>query len=162
MPVTATNCACTALRRASRAVTHLYDMVLAPCGLKATQLIILRGIEDNGEIPQWLLAEQYAVSKETLSRRLSAMRRAGLVKARIGPKRGERLYTLTGEGRKLLNEATPHWQSAQSRLQEALGGTYDLLEAIRTLDRLTRAAQRGAFLRRPNGPVKITQKTTAA
>lgn len=43
--------ACILVRRASRAVTHLYDLVLAPTGLKATQFVLLRAIEQHGEIP---------------------------------------------------------------------------------------------------------------
>ena len=70
---------CAALRRASRAVTHLYDLVLSPTGLKVTQFIVLRAIAEKGEIAQWRLAEEHGIADETLSRRLATLRKSGLV-----------------------------------------------------------------------------------
>src|SRR5579872_1630326 len=37
-------CVCANLRRANRAVTHLFDLVLAPTQLRVTQFILLRAI----------------------------------------------------------------------------------------------------------------------
>lgn len=54
--IRSTICACTALRRANRTVCHLYDQVLAPTGLKATQFMILQVIAETGEIAQCDLA----------------------------------------------------------------------------------------------------------
>lgn len=113
---------CAALRRASRAVTHLYDLVLSPTGLKVTQLIVLRAIAENGEIAQWRLAERYGIAIETLSRRLATLRRLGLVTHRIGVTRpGERLYKPTPLGLQKLEEAIPYFDRAQERLATILG-----------------------------------------
>lgn len=73
-----------ALRRANRALTHLYDLVLLPTGLKATQVAILQFIKQCGEVAQWRLAEAFCLSEASLSRRLTTLRAAGLVAQRIG------------------------------------------------------------------------------
>jgi DNA-binding MarR family transcriptional regulator len=142
-------CACAALRRASRCVTQLYDLVLAPCGLKCTQFISLRAIDDAGEIAQYQFARQYAVAVETLSRRLGALRRKALVKVRTGTRHGEQIYSLTEEGKKLLNEARPYWERAQERLKTVLGeADWNLLFSI--TDRAADAALQAEKLRLRN------------
>ena len=113
---------CAALRRASRAVTHLYDLVLSPTGLKVTQFIVLRAIAEKGEIAQWRLAEEHGIADETLSRRLATLRKSGLVTHRIGVTRpGERLYKPTALGLQKLDEALPYFTRAQERLAMSLG-----------------------------------------
>ena len=74
----------TTFRRATRSLTHLYDLVLAPTGLKATQFAILRGISQYEEIAQWRLAREFDLGVETLTRRLAKLRRNGLVSMRVG------------------------------------------------------------------------------
>jgi DNA-binding transcriptional ArsR family regulator len=88
-----------ALRRADRALTHLYDLGLAPTGLKATQVAILQAIQQSDEIAQWRLAANFGISDASISRRLSTLRTAGLVAMRIsGSHPKERLYQLTARG----------------------------------------------------------------
>ncbi len=114
-------CLCGTLRQAARAVTQLYDLVLAPAGLKSTQFLALMIIDEAGEIAQYQFARKYAVAVETLSRRLGSLRRKGLVKVRTGEKHNEQIYSLTAAGRDALNRAHPFWELAQSRLQIAMG-----------------------------------------
>jgi DNA-binding MarR family transcriptional regulator len=144
-----TSCACAAVRRAARAVTQFYDLVLAPTGLRTTQFITLRAIAEAGEIAQWQLAHQYAFAPETLSRHLSLARKKGLLQVRLGARRGERIYGLTPYGRDCLNKALPHWERAQQRLAQALGED-GLESAIDALDRIAQAAQAAERLRTPN------------
>lgn len=114
-------CVCAALRSAARAATQLYDLVLQPTGLKATQFIALQTIEQAGELPQWRFARQQAVAVETLSRRLAVLRRKGLVSVRTGRNHGERIYRLTDQGSFALARAIPYWERAQERLRRTLG-----------------------------------------
>ncbi len=144
-----TPCVCAAARRAARAITQLYDLVLAPTGIKATQFIVLREIGDAGEIAQWQLAEGYAVATETLSRRLGIGRKKGMLQVRRGTKRGEQVYSLTPYGRECLENARPHWEGAQQRIAQALGNG-DLEGIVACLDRLTAAAQIAEEIRLPN------------
>ena len=142
-------CACEALRRSSRAVTQFYDLVLAPTGLKATQFISLRAIDEAGEIAQHQFARQYSVAVETLSRRLGALRRKELVKVRTGNKHGEQLYSLTEKGKATLNHARPYWDRAESRLKTTLGETeWRLILAL--ADRTVLAAVAAEELRTRN------------
>lgn len=133
---------CAAFRRASRALTRFYDLVLAPASLKATQFITLRTIEQHGEIAQWQLSKEYAIAPETLSRRLAVLRDAGLLNMRIGTRRrGERMYSVTPAGISKLRLAEPYWIRAQQRLGAAMGVT-DLHAAVEAADRLVFAARK--------------------
>jgi DNA-binding MarR family transcriptional regulator len=115
-------CACASLRRASRAVCHLYDLVLAPTGLKVTQFVILDAIYRAREIAHCDLARQLVASEETLSRRLASARAAGWVNMSIGS-RSRRMYSLSVAGRDLLESAMPYWERAQERMRRELGET---------------------------------------
>jgi DNA-binding MarR family transcriptional regulator len=126
---------CAALRRASRAMTHLYDLVLSPTGIKSTQFIILRAIREAGELPQWRFADEYGISDDTLSRRLAILRKLGMVEHRIGSKpAGERLYRLTPLGQRKYEEALPYWTRAEERLRHVIGDD-GLEQLISTADK---------------------------
>ena len=118
---TTSNCLCSALRRAARAAAQLYDLVLEPTGLKCTQFFLLQVIAEVGEIPQWKFAREHAVAVETLSRRFATMRRKKLIEVRKGSNHGERIYSLTAEGRELYTRALPYWERAQKRLTQTFG-----------------------------------------
>lgn len=115
-----TICACTGLRRANRAVCHLYDLVLAPTGLKASQFMILQVIAEAGHIAQCDLAREFVVAVDTLSRRLAGARKQGLIVMENGERR-KRIYRLTPKGEAEFERAIPYWERAQARLQSALG-----------------------------------------
>ncbi len=141
--------ACAALRRASRCVTQLYDLVLSPCGLKATQFVALRAIEQAGEIAQFQFARQYCVAVETLSRRFGGLRRKGLLKVRTGSRHGEQIYSLTEQGKKVLDDASPYWERAQERLKASLSPT-DWQQIFDLTDRVSKAALNAETLRTRN------------
>lgn len=142
-------CACAGARRVGRAVTHLYDQVLVPTGLKATQFMILRAIAEAGEIAHCDLAAELAASVETLSRRLASARQSGLVRVR-GGQHNRRLYSLTPKGIQLLEQATPYWEKAQLRLQRVLGES-DWRLLMNFSRRLADAAMEAEVLPIPNG-----------
>ncbi len=141
--------ACLALRSAARSTTQFYDLVLQPVGLKATQFIALRTIADAGELQQWKFARQHAIAVETLSRRLAVLRRRGLVSARTGGNHGERIYTLTDQGRKLLEEAIPYWERAEKRLSQTMGKS-ELRLLVRLCETAVAAARQAEQLRAMN------------
>ena len=89
------DCACSLTRRAARSVTQLYDVVLAPTGVKATQFVLLRAIADTRQIAQWQLGKNLSIAVETLTRRLATMRRLGWVELRSGSDKREHLYSVT-------------------------------------------------------------------
>jgi DNA-binding MarR family transcriptional regulator len=123
--------------------------VLQPSGLKATQFFALKSIEEAGEIAQWKFSRENAVAVETLSRRFAALRKKGLVTARIGGNHGERIYTLTELGKEALRRATPYWERAQKTLRQTLGDS-DLRDLLRVCETAVQAAQKAERLRAVN------------
>ena len=145
-------CACANLRRANRAVSHLYDLVLAPVGIKATQFSILNVICEAGEIAHCDLARLFAASEETFSRRLASARKSGWVQMSIDERR-RCVYRLTEEGRKIRDGALPYWERAQQRMRRELGEPdWSLLAGF--AERLTKAAIRAESVPARNGPPK--------
>lgn len=147
-----TDCACAALRMAARAATQFYDLVLQPSGLKATQFFALKCIYEAGEIAQWKFSRENAIAVETLSRRFAALRRRGLVTSRTGGNHGERIYSLTEDGKQALQRALPYWERAQRRLRRTLGEP-ELRELLRLCDSAVQAAQKAEMLRAINSVV---------
>lgn len=144
-----TVCACSNFRRATRAICHLYDLVLAPAHIKASQFTILQAIGASGSIAHCDLAREFAASVETLSRRLASARKAGLVQLKLGD-RHKRVYSLTLKGQQLLEEVTPLWERAQHRLQQTLGEE-DWQRLASFAERVTAAAIRAETIPLSNG-----------
>src|SRR4051794_9493517 len=72
-------CACTSVRTLSRLVTKMYDDVLRPTGLKASQLALLAAI-DSMDAPSILaLSKALHMDRTTLSRNLLPLISASLV-----------------------------------------------------------------------------------
>ena len=114
-------CACANLRRADRVVTQFYDAVLRPSGLRVTQFTLLQALHHAPEISQKRLAELLAIDSTTLTRTLALLRRKGWLHSEAGADRRELRLSLTAMGKREYERALPYWQSAQKRLQQALG-----------------------------------------
>jgi DNA-binding MarR family transcriptional regulator len=121
-------CACANLRKAARAVTQLFDGVLAPSGLKATQFTLLVTSRLMGETTVGELAATMAMDRTTLSRNLKPLVREGLLEVRPGEDGRTRLVRVTPEGERALVDAYPLWQRAQEAVVTALGS--DRYEAL--------------------------------
>jgi DNA-binding MarR family transcriptional regulator len=121
-------CACANLRKAARAVTQLFDGVLAPSGLKATQFTLLVTSRLMGETPVGELAGTMAMDRTTLSRNLKPLVREGLLEVRPGEDGRTRLVKVTPEGGRALAGAYPLWKRAQEAVVTALGS--DRFEAL--------------------------------
>lgn len=121
-------CACVNLRRASRAVTDLYDEALKPCGLRVTQFSMLRTIHRAGAAMITAVAERLALDRTTMSRNLRRLEREGLIERVAGDDRRARVVRLSAKGRKRMERAIPHWEKAQARIARKLGG--DRLDAL--------------------------------
>lgn len=119
-PLPALACACASLRRAARAVTHLYEQELQGMGLRVTQLTLLQALERKGTSPQGGLGELLALDPTTLSRTLRPLERAGWIRASPGQDRREVRWRLTPAGRRRLARAQPAWERAQERFRAEL------------------------------------------
>jgi len=117
-------CHCTALRKASRRVSQLYDSALEPYGLRITQLAILNQIARCGGPKIGELAEALVIDPGALAHNLKPLERDGLVEIRADPKdRRNRLVTLTAAGRKKREQSATAWKCAQDGFEKAFGIT---------------------------------------
>jgi DNA-binding MarR family transcriptional regulator len=115
-------CACFNTRKAARMVTRFYDDVLAPSGLKATQLTMLGAISISGPTRLSSLAEMLELDKTTLTRNLKRLETDGMIEVARNPEdRRVRIAALTPTGEAALKRALPLWRAAQLRLVEHLG-----------------------------------------
>ena len=115
-------CACFHFRKASRAVTQLFDAVLAPSGLRSTQFVILVAVHaGDGPVALPDLAKSLGVDRSTLTRNLQPLRKAGLLKDAANKRSRANHVKLSAKGERLLAEAKPLWEEAQKRFVEQLG-----------------------------------------
>jgi DNA-binding MarR family transcriptional regulator len=115
-------CNCSALRKASRRISQLYDVALAPSGLKTTQRTILAEIGRSEPTTVGSLAEALVMDPGALAHTLKPLERDGLVRIKIDPDdRRSRSITLTARGRRRLAATEKLWVNAQHAFEEALG-----------------------------------------
>jgi DNA-binding MarR family transcriptional regulator len=115
-------CNCTALRKATRRVSQLYDSALEPCGLRTTQRAILNHIARSGTPPLGELAEALVMDRGALTHNLKPLERDGLVEITVDPDdRRNRLVALTAAGCAKLAESEPLWKRAQAGFETAFG-----------------------------------------
>ena len=108
------------LRKASRAVTQLYDDVLQPVGLRSTQVVVLLTVAASGEINMTRLANELVTSPSTLSRSILPLQRDGYVDVMTDGGRSK-MITLTAKGHAKLVEIAPYWQKAQAKFLALVG-----------------------------------------
>lgn len=131
-------CACTALRKASRAITRLYDERLAGSDMTITQFAILRNLAREGGLPLSRLAELLVMERTSLYRTLAPVARHGWVAVEDGAAHSKVAH-LTAAGRAAMAAATPAWESVQREMTAALGRP-DFAALTVQLQRLTAAA----------------------
>jgi DNA-binding MarR family transcriptional regulator len=123
-------CTCFNLRKATRAVTQLYDDILRPSGLRATQFNLLSVIWIMGTVSITRLADQAVIDRTTLARNLDVLKRQGLVRIQPGEDARVREVSLTPAGHETVMEAFPYWKKAQVLVTKTLGaGRVDRLMA---------------------------------
>jgi DNA-binding MarR family transcriptional regulator len=128
-------CHCTALRKASRRISQLYDVALAPSGLKTTQRAILAQIERSQPTTVGALAEALVMDAGGLAHTLKPLIRDGLVATDVDPQdRRNRRIRLTTSGRRKLKESDALWEAAQKGFAKGFGGAR--AEALREAMRL--------------------------
>src|SRR6266513_2146147 len=88
-------CYCATLRQAARAVTVLYEDMIAGSGLHATQ--------------------------STATRMLALIKKAGLASDTVGADRRQRRWALSAQGQALQKKLKPRWEAAQEAFEKRLG-----------------------------------------
>jgi DNA-binding MarR family transcriptional regulator len=129
-------CHCTALRKASRRISQLYDAALAPCGLKTTQRAILAQIGRSEPVTLSTLAQALVMDPGGLAHTLKPLERDNLVATSVDPAdRRNRLIQLTAAGRAKLAESDALWEVAHRGFETAFGAMESaaLRDAMRIL-----------------------------
>ena len=133
-------CACFKVRKAARAITKLYEEVLRPSGLRATQFSLLMATRVMGPVTVLNLAQVTVMDRTTLTRNLQILEKRGLITIKPGEDRREREVNLTDEGMEVLTKAIPLWEEAQERIRKGMGEErlQNLLDDLSEMISLTR------------------------
>jgi DNA-binding MarR family transcriptional regulator len=116
-------CTCFNLRKATRAVTQLYDDMLRRTGLRATQFSLLAVVLELGTVSINRLADEAVMDRTTVTRNLRLLGREGLIRIQAGADGRVREVSLTAAGRARLTAALPLWAEAQRYMITTLGTT---------------------------------------
>lgn len=111
-------CNCTNIRRASRALTLLYDKLLAPSGLKVTQYSLLRHLYHIGPVTMNEFSRAIRLDRTTLVRNLKPLEQAGLIRITTSSASQANQLCITDAGIQALDVALPYWQEAQRSTKE--------------------------------------------
>jgi DNA-binding MarR family transcriptional regulator len=117
----AETCACSNFRRASRALTQLFDHALQPSGLRSTQLIILLEIAVARSMTVSQLARRLVMDPSTLARNLKLIAKKDWIKVQPRENRRGQEISLTRQGARAIQKAVPLWRRAQSAFANKLG-----------------------------------------
>lgn len=110
------------LRKAARRLGKLYDAVLEPSGLKATQFSLLTQSYDLGNPPMAELAKSLLMDLSAMRHSLGPLIRDGFVSLRVDQQdRRIKRVVLTPAGVAKFEEAMQLWQKAQGRFEQAFG-----------------------------------------
>lgn len=112
-------CACASVRRASRAITRLYDGWLDGNAQGFSLLYVLD--KQRGPVTQAKIAELLAIDSTTLTRTLAPLAKRKWIRVQSGADRRERLWALTDTGRKELERLYPRWERVQKVLRTRFG-----------------------------------------
>jgi DNA-binding MarR family transcriptional regulator len=117
----ARECTASQLRRATRAITRLYNDALAEVGVEGTQLNVLVALALTGGASVGQLAERLGADRTTVTRNLAPLQRNGWIASGAPADRRVRVVRLTPLGRRTLERALPKWERTQAHVVEKLG-----------------------------------------
>jgi DNA-binding MarR family transcriptional regulator len=117
-------CNATAMRKASRRLTQLYDDALEPCGLRSTQFAILAELNGRSLEPPTMreLADALVMDRSALGHNLRPLERDELIALDESEEDRRRRYVvMTPQGKAKFKEARRLWQTAQDRFNQVFG-----------------------------------------
>ncbi|CAN5401353.1 hypothetical protein BH09PSE3_BH09PSE3_28020 [soil metagenome] len=122
-------CVCTALRKASRAVSRIYDERLSDSGMTINQFAVLRHISREPRIPLSRLADLLVMERTSLYRVLAPLERQGwVVIESAGPR--VKIVSITDAGLAAMGRATGAWETTQNEILGAVGiSDFRMMEA---------------------------------
>ena len=132
-------CASFNFRRASRAITALYDNALQSSGIRSTQFAILTAVAKTQPVSISTISQILIMDATTLTRSLDLLKKQGLISISPRSKMRQRFLNLTLEGEKALSRAIPLWREMQQKFESQIGGSHrwrDLRSELESLARL--------------------------
>ena len=116
------HCSSSELRRAARRLSQLYDGLLEPSAIRATQHNLLTQVDALHAPTMKALAARLAIDLSALGHTLKPLERDGYVAlVRDDRDRRAKRVTLTHTGATKLEETTRLWRMAQERFTAAYG-----------------------------------------
>jgi DNA-binding MarR family transcriptional regulator len=135
-------CSGTALRKAARRVSLLYDEVMQPTGLRSTQMAVLIHVARHGSPTMGELAAYLVIDRSALAENLKPLIRQELVKVTVCEQdKRTRRVRLTDLGYAKLSASMDLWREAHARFDAAFGA-----EAAERLRADLQRIASGAFL----------------
>lgn len=120
-------CYCTTMRKAARRLTAIYDEALAPAGISLAQLSLMRNIARAERITVGDLGRLIELDRSTTGRNVRVLAKMGLAALLPSDDGRETIITVSEEGRRVLDEAAPLWETAQRGVEAKLGLNAELL-----------------------------------
>ena len=123
------HCLCLHVQRAARALARRFDDALRPLNLPTGQFSMLMSLNRPESPSISSVADLLAMDRTTLTAALKPLERRGLVTVTPDPAdRRTRRLSLTANGKDLLAQAVPIWQTIHGELERNLpGGNADEL-----------------------------------
>ena len=118
------DCFATAVRKASRRLTQIYDDALAPSGLRSTQFTILVELATRSGAPPTLtaLADSMVADRSSVGHALRPLIRDGYVALRKAKTdRRAQHVVLTDSGRDAFRDGVSYWKTAQETIVSRYG-----------------------------------------
>lgn len=111
-------CYCTNLRRSASTLSDIYDACLRPAGVTVAQYYLLINLSRLGSanITHW--AQRVGLDRSTMVRNIKPLQARNYVETTEG--RGK-VFTLTPEGKHVLELAFSLWEQAQEKILNTLG-----------------------------------------
>jgi DNA-binding MarR family transcriptional regulator len=136
-PLSLDACVLRHVARVSRAVVSAFDPALAPLGLTGHQFNLMTTLGQMGPMTVGNLADVLGMDASGVPRAIRPLADSGLVGVERGADRRQRVLSLTGPGRALLDRAKPEWLKVQKELVDAVGPTRwsSLMTELRALRR---------------------------
>jgi len=124
-------CNCLNIRRASQALTEVYDEFLAPSNIKIGQFSLLKHINQLEPVSVSDLALIIRLDRTTLVRNLKPLEQSGFVEDISTQGTRNRQLKLTAKGVETYKHAEELWEKAQNFLEQYLGrGNIDVFRTL--------------------------------
>ena len=131
-------CYCTNLRRSANIISDFYDAALKDAGLTVAQYYLLINLSRLGSanITHW--AAHVGLERSTMVRNIKLLQVRDFVEVSEGH---GKVFTLSSEGKRVLELAVPLWQKAQEQIEDVLGAD-DTATVLRLSEKLQGLSRR--------------------